>query len=223
MTASTDIIEFTEGYHQQALESEEAQGYYNAMGVTKASVEGFRLGWVADPLSLTHVALKGCSVVPYLTVMQRVKQLRYSTFEWDLVKSYEMGVFENAFPLDQHVHLFNAHHAMPGLRTNHVILVPDVLSVILLRQRGYRAVGVPGFKNFMHEWFELFQEARVSVVYSEELLEEVEGVNIIARGFRNRSIEHSLMKLPQATSVAEILQSDEAQDIGDIVDPRVDV
>ena len=198
------LKEIAEGYHRQLLESEPGLDYYRQAGVSRHSLKEFQLGWVTEPLRAGHQPLVGTPVTPYLNAQGTVNQLRFNAFEWDEAGDWRVGCFESAYPLDSpEVHLFNVGHALPGLRSNEVVLVEDVRSAVLMRQLRARVVGVPGYVNFYEPWYELLGDSSVILVCNEERFADA---RYVMRQMRRRNIEHHVVMLPETMLMSQAIQ-----------------
>jgi hypothetical protein len=137
----------------------------------------FGLGWVSEPQTELHEVHLELPVVPYWSVNNKVLQVRSDAFHYDELGVPSGGWFDSDFPLPRpQLHLYNVRHALPGLRTNEVVLVSDVKSAIRIRQEGARVVAVPGWSNWYAPWFELFESSRVVGLFNEEELEHAEPI-----------------------------------------------
>ena len=199
-----ELDQYTHEYHQQLLaDSEGLKALDSKFGVTTSGVVEFQVGRVNEPLVDYHKPLEGTFILPYRSATGHTMALRFNSFEFDFLKEYDGGYFERDYPLEvPELHLFNVGHALPGLRTNEVMLVEDTLSVIRLRQEGYRAVAAPGFENFYEPWFELFREAKVTVVFNDDSIES--GQRLI-QTMRKKGIRHTGLALPSDQTIWSML------------------
>lgn len=192
-------------YHQQLLDSPEGLAVFGEVGISPKGITEFGLGFIVEPQAESHEALIGSTVWPYRTVEDRVIQLRYDAEKFDVTGQWKHGVIGRDYPLDYpEVHLFNVGHALPGLRTNEVVVVQDVVSCVRLRQLGVRSVAVPGYQNFYDPWFELFREADVTLVFNDEGLE---AGRAMMRKMRRHQIRHTAVSLPSWGTVSDVLDA----------------
>lgn len=202
---SDDLSEMMEFYHQQLLANDDKRRLLEEEeGITNSGILEFKLGYIDKPYIEPHDTLSGHIVVPYRSATGKVVALRYDPFGFDRGHGgHAFGWIARNYPFrSPEVHLFNVGHSMPGLRTNEVMLVEDVHSVILLRQEGYRAVAAPSYENFYEPWFELFRESRVTVSFSDDRLEQ--GREMMKR-LRRLGISHSGLALPSHTTIGDLL------------------
>lgn len=192
--------EFAERYHAQAMASKEAEKIYRFHGITQATMVRFHLGWMDTPLSPDHEEYVNLPVVPYMSADGWVSMLRSSPFQLDENGLWHMGVIYKSTHWDDDHHLYNVGNAMPGLRTNRVVLATDVLSVLLARQEGMRAVGVPGWANFKTWWAQLFTNADVEIVHAIDDTEQVSRVRDLLNRYasvRTRALGDGVTTLAQ--------------------------
>lgn len=199
------LSKMAENYHEQLLASQKGLDYFASYDITLKGIKEFQLGWIAEPERDSHEGLVNLPVFPYVTVDDRVIQIRFNVFPFEDTSNYRGGVLEHDFPLETpEVHLFNVRHALPGLRTNEVMLVSDVRSCIRLRQDGMRCVAAPGYENFYEPWYELFRESQVTLVFNEETRSH--GQHMM-RHFRRRGIRHQGVMLPRWGTVSDMLDA----------------
>lgn len=190
------------GYHSQV--GEEALSYYRAWGVTTQSIDEFQLGWVSKPLLAQHEGMVGMPVFPYFTVGGRVTQLRFNAFEADAAGLHTSIITNHDFPLEiAGWRLYNVRHALPGLRTAQVVICSDVHSVIMARQRGWRAVAVPGYNHWWEPWGYLLEEAHVIFVWNED---EQDHVDPIMTQFKRLGIEVLPVRLGRDQRLGALLE-----------------
>lgn len=199
MTSFEQVEEVTETYHMQCLNGEGLE-YYRGLGIKDRVILSHRLGWVHEPLVEQHEQFVGLHVVPYLAADGRPIQVRVSPFTFDSTGRHDLLQMMSAYPLaEPRLRIFNVGNALPGLRTNRVLMVVDVLSTLILRGLGRRSVAVPGWDNFHPAWFELFRHSEVVLCHREEDQDQVMG---LSDQFRRNMIDHS-MYVHTHESVAE--------------------
>lgn len=205
------LDEYAHTYHSQLLDTEAAHGYFTDKGVTLDTIEEFGIGAVIEPIMEEHEVFKTLPVFPYWNVKGGCTMIRAGVLELDRLGKWRAGVMEHDFPIgDYDVHLYNVGHSLPGLRTNEVVLTSDIWSVLLLRQQGYRVVGVPGYQNWQRPWIELFVDSKVTMVVTPHDDEPVAAQKIIDR-FRKRNISCRMQVLDTVATVAERVLYDGAE------------
>lgn len=173
------ISEIANEYHRQLLGDSDALDYFHGLGVNTETVEEFRLGCVIEPVEEGHETFHGFPLFPYWNAKGGCTQIRYGAVHFDREGRWDLGVMEHNFPLKGYdLHLYNVGHMLPGLRTNEVVMVTDVESVLLLRQEGMRAVGVPGWQNWQSAWTELLRDSDVTLVTNRDPTEHTEAQSL---------------------------------------------
>lgn len=160
-----NLDELAGRYHQQALASSDARDYYAKWGLDIHQMVKFQLGWCNEPLIKPHDGLRNLPLVPYRVAGGLVVAIRMNAFEHDQVGLHDRGYIANDYPLAApEGRLFNVADALPGLRTDRVMLVEEVHSAVIADQCGWRAVAAPGFDNWFDPWNYLFEESKVHLV-----------------------------------------------------------
>ncbi|TDD97224.1 toprim domain-containing protein [Actinomadura rubrisoli] len=135
--------------YERALNSERVAVDYlmNSRGLTKETIQEFRLGVVADPLP-GHEHVRGWISIPYLTPDDSVVSLRFRRLG-DGGGSKYLSIAGDA------PRLFNAKILNRGDLT--WMCTPEgEFDAMIAVQCGVPAVGIPGAQSWQRRWYRLF-------------------------------------------------------------------
>ena len=161
-------VDYVEAYHAQLLQSDQGLSYYEQLGVAQPTIQRFLLGWVDDAVVGAHEAFLHQPVIPYLPVLDgAVNAVRINAVLFDRTDGFDLGyIFGGVTP-----RLYNVADTIPSTSSDHVVMFDDVHSVWMTRQRGLRAIAVPGFDNFVWSWRFLLEEVDVVLAASNRWVE----------------------------------------------------
>lgn len=150
------LNEMAATYHEQNLGGDSP---YQPLDISAKVEHRHLLGVIRDPVKEEHEPFTDMMVVPYISAQEKVVALRVSPFDFDPLDKPARLIIESAFTPTR-PHIYNVGNTLPGLRTNKVIVVHDVLSCLILRSKGYRSVALPG-STWNKAWLHLFSHAEV--------------------------------------------------------------
>lgn len=163
-------------YHEAV---DRAVPYLQHRGLDRVTVDGFRLGYVADPLP-GDADYKGRLAIPYITADGSVVDIRFRSVGADNGPKYLSR------PSAQ-VRLFNVKAFLEAGDT--IYITEGEIDTITLTQMGLPSVGVPGASNWQRHWALLFNDFdHVNVVcdgdqagrdFGRKVAAEVEGSTIL--------------------------------------------
>ena len=160
MTLTEEVL----GYHAQLLDSEAAQAWHHARGISDEAIRKFKLGVIDQPLTDEAKPYAGWFTIPYLTTTGKVIQLKVRNPREGAKPKY-MKVGDD-FPLEEpKSHLYNAMAAMPTLHRSDVYIVEGEYDAVVAWQAGLKAVAAPGATNWYPAWSFLFESADVILAF----------------------------------------------------------
>ncbi len=189
------------GYHQQLLSSDIGMGWHHDRGIDDSSINRFNLGWVTEPLSHEVMGLEEHPLIPYMTLMGDVIELKVRKHQGK--QKYLRVGHQFPIPMSKKVHLFNAKHAMPSPRSRRVYVVEGEYDCMIAVQAGLRAVGVAGVTNFNPVWCSLFASSEVCIVFDGDDA-GARGAGALASEFSRRRIDASVLPLPGGTDITDL-------------------
>lgn len=140
-------------YHE-SLWGSVALHYLEQRGLTKETINRFRLGYVSDPLP-GHEYMRGKIAIPYLTPDGSVTSIRFRKVG-DEGKGKKYLSVTNDPPK-----IYNA-NALEVARSG-IVICEGEIDTLTAEQVGFPAVGIPGAQNWQPAWYRLF--VQYSVVY----------------------------------------------------------
>jgi len=144
-------------YTRQLSQSSEAMEYLVRRGLTEATIDYFRLGYVAEPAD-GYARYRGAITIPYLNPNRSVRVMRFRFLDPNRKPKYES--FKGGSK-----HLFN----VAATAQDKVWVCEGEFDAMILSQMGYPAVAVGGTNGFTTDWKYLFVNAEeVSLVFDND-------------------------------------------------------
>lgn len=162
-------------YQEQFRENPEGLTYWENRGLTKATAEDFRVGYVAEPLKGDQ-RFKARLAIPYLTPAGVVG------FKFRATNGSPERFSKDRGDPNR---LFNTRILV---RARKLVLCEGEIDTMAATQAGLQAVGIPGAKNWKPEWSRVFYNRQISVLadgdetgheFAEVLGSKLYGVRII--------------------------------------------
>lgn len=190
-----DLDTMAARYHGQLLQCPEGMKWHLGRGLTEPTIKKRQLGWITQPLTADHP--KGAAVIPYITALGSVIELRRRSGG----KPKYLRL-EHDFPLPIKQHLYNAVDAMPSPRRNLVVICEGEYDAMIASQVGYRAIGVPGVVNWRDAWGHLLAEADVRVCFDGDDA-GTEGAHRLAAQLSRSRVKARVVRMPSGMDVTD--------------------
>lgn len=142
--------ELAERYH--ASLTKEVRSYLESRGLDEETVNGSRLGLVADP-DPAHVQYEERLAIPFITPTG-VVYMRFRCLREHDCKDLAHGKYEGAKGLETHIYNVPALHAADTT----IAITEGELDALVATSAGLPAVGVPGAHNWKPFYSRLFDD-----------------------------------------------------------------
>lgn len=195
--------------YQSQLVGSPAETYLRRRGISSATAESFRLGFVGGHSLPEHRHVRDRLVIPYLT-RSGVTGMRFRVVPPDEHKAKYMG-----WSGISSVKLFNPNDLWT---TETVFICEGEIDAMTAHQAGLKAVGVAGVTNWDKNWWRIFRNRNVVILADSD--DKGQGVGL-AQEIMEVVRDSSLVAMPSGHDVSSFVQDAGEQALLDLIDERL--